>query len=157
MGHNVVPSDFRVSRDPRHFFCVAPDLDPFPGKDFLRNRSCGHPTGGFPAAGAAGAPPVPEAPIFDVKGVIRVPGPHSLHDPGILFDMERLRIDVVDDHADRGAGGVTVKNAGHDLHPVFFLTGRTDGALTRTAAVEFVLDLLLRDGQSRRHPVHNDL
>ena len=75
----------------------------------------------------------------------------------VLVDMNVLNVVVGDDHSDGSAGGeIIFHHSGEDVDEVFFLAGGIERSLTGFALVEFRLNHLSGDSDSRGNAVDDD-
>ena len=78
--------------------------------------------------------------------------------PGAVLDhfiLGRIDVRVFHHHGDGGAGGLALEKTGKNPDPVLLLAGGGDFALTGAAAVKFLLDIRLLEGQAGGTAFHH--
>ena len=103
--------------------------------------------GGLPRRGAAAAARIAKA-VFGLVGRVGMAGAGRQ-----VRIIPRTGVDIVDDQADRRAGGPAFVGAGEDPDPVRLLPGRGSGRKAGAAAVEPGLDILFGEGEAGRAAV----
>ena len=116
------------------------------------NGGGGDATDRFPSAGAAAALPVAN-PVFGLVGEIGVRGTKSFAHRLIRL---RTRIFVSNENCYRGAEGFPFENTGHNFTAIWLLSLRCYSALTGTAAIELLLNIMVRERDPRRTTVDDD-
>src|SRR6185437_2487898 len=84
--------------------------------------------------------------VFLLIGVVRVPGPEAVLD---LLVIARTRVGILDQEADRRAGGLSVEDTREDADLVAFTALADELRSARAASVDILLDVLLRQRKSR--------
>src|SRR6185437_9573159 len=86
-------------------------------------------------------------PVFLLVGVVRVPRPEAVFD---LLVVARARVGVLDQEPDRRAGRVPLEEPGEDAHLIALTALADELRGAGTPPVDILLDVLLRQGESRR-------
>jgi hypothetical protein len=81
--------------------------------------------------------------------------PDQVFDVVVLFDVDVLAVDVIDDHAHRGARGESVAHSSDDGDLVGLEARRVEFALSRPALVELLLDHGVGQFDAGRHAIDN--
>ena len=128
----------------------ALDAEPF-REEYPRHRSGGDVAHRYPRRGAPSAALVPD-PVFGLEGVVGVAGP--------VNGFERLVVGgsgvaVLDHHRYGMSGRLPGDDPRLDRHAVRLAAGRGEDALTRTPAIELLLDVGLAERQPGRTAVHH--
>src|SRR5690606_38408648 len=108
-----------------------------------------HARGGFARRGTPAAAIVAKA-VLGVVGVVRVARTIGLGDFGVVLGA---LVGVLDDQADRSAGGPAFERAGQDLDQIRFAPLRGELAGPGLARIEERLDRRFADWQSGRAPI----
>src|SRR5688500_10957450 len=140
----------RLGIEPGPVDNVAAELDePGADRDFGNHEPSdgarGDARGGLAGRAAPAAAPVAEA-IFGVIGIIRVPG--AVRRP--LAVIPGPSVDIVDDQADRRAGGAALERAGEDADLVGLPALRCQARGARPTGVEPGLDDALVQSEAGR-------
>src|SRR5690606_15984821 len=115
-------------------------------QELARDGTCRHAHGGFPRGGTAAATVIAET-VFLHIGVVGVTGTEGARDLGVIL---AALVGVLDQQADRGAGGLALEYAGQDLHGIRFATLGGVAAGAGLAAVQFALQVFLGQRQAGR-------
>ena len=91
-----------------------------------------------------------EAAVFDLGGVVRVPGAGAISQ---CFIITGVGIVIVDHGGNWRAAGKAIQNAAEKFGAILFLAGCGPVMLPRCPAVQELLQFLQVNGQPRRDPV----
>src|SRR5689334_20306355 len=106
----------------------------------------------FASAGTASALPVANS-VFGLVGKVRVGRTERFPHRFIGF---RPRVFISNENCYRSAESFTFEYAGQNFTPIRFLSLSGDSALAGTAAIEFPLNVLIRQINPRWTTIHND-
>jgi hypothetical protein len=121
-------------------------------QDFARDRRGSNATNGFARAGTPATLPVANS-VFGMVGKVRVGRTERF---AHCFISLRPRVFVSNENRYRGAESFSFENTGQNFTPIRFLSLSGDSALARTAAIEFPLNVIVRQINPWRTTVDND-